>query len=242
MQPLDARAMRRDAQRETGLTDWGEDAFLEPFEILVESINREAELHERGASAACRRLGDLLRGRLKLVDDRRRYPDIAREKIVAPLIVLGMSRTGSTFLHNLLSQDPHHRAPRAWEIMFPSPPPERASYHSDPRIAMAQETLQAQGLLNPALLRLHPLGAERPEECNQIWEMSFVSVNFLAYWNVPSYIEYLQSADPGQAYGFELKVLQQLQYRYPGRWVLKGQPHMVWLEAMLAAFPMPSSS
>lgn len=234
---FDARVLMREAEAQTGLSDWGDEAFREPFEILVKALNEEAQLHERGRIATRRRLGDLLRGRLQLFEDRKRFPQIKDERIVEPLIVLGMSRTGSTFFHNLIAQDPAHHAPRAWEIIFPSPPPERANYLTDPRIAMTHETLAAQGLLHPDVVRVHPLGAERPEECNQIWEMAFITPNFMAYWNVPSYMEYLLKANPDDFYGFEIKVLQALQFRNPGRWVLKGQPHMVWLDGMLKAFP-----
>ena len=67
----------------------------------------------------------MLCGRLKMADDRKRFPGIAAEQITAPVFVIGLPRSGTTFLHNLLTQDPRNRSPLTWEIMFPSPPPER---------------------------------------------------------------------------------------------------------------------
>ena len=43
--PLRPRELIETAIANTGLTDFGDDDWREPFEILVESIEKEAELH-----------------------------------------------------------------------------------------------------------------------------------------------------------------------------------------------------
>lgn len=230
--------MLRDAERATGLSDWGGDDLREPFETLINALNSEAQLHERGVRASKQRLHDVLCGRLRLVEDRKRFPGIAGEEIKQPIFVIGLPRAGTTFLHNVLSQDPCNRSPMTWEIMFPSPPPELRTYDSDPRIEQAKAALQAQGFRSPELQAIHPFDALRPEECNFIWEFSLLSVNFSAFWNVPSYARLMYTTDFRKVYREHKQFLQHLQHRFRrDRWVLKTPAHNIWLEELLAVYP-----
>jgi hypothetical protein len=235
---LNAAEMIVIAERATGLTDWGGDDFREPFDVLIASLNTEAQLHEQGARIAGRHLHDVLCGRLRLTEDRKRFPGIADEPIKAPVFVIGLPRSGTTFLHSLLTQDPRSRSPLTWEIMFPSPPPERASYASDPRIEQCQAKLGEIGFLSEGMKAIHPFGATRPEECNFIWEYTLRTVNYMAWWNVPSYTKMLYGADMRPVYQAHKHFLQHLQHRHPGdRWVLKTPAHHAWLDALFAVYP-----
>jgi hypothetical protein len=100
---LDADRMMLAAERSIGLSDWGRDFFLQPFRTLIHSLNTEANLSDLGRRRAERRLSDTLHSRLRLVGDRKRFPQIAAERIAAPILVSGLPRSGTTFLHNLLS-------------------------------------------------------------------------------------------------------------------------------------------
>ena len=193
MSSLDDQSMIAEAERATGLNDWGGDDFREPLRVLVDALNDEAQLHEQGERIAQRHLHDVLCGRLKMAADRTRLPGIAAEKIIAPVFVIGLPRSGTTFLHNLLTQDPANRSPATWEIMFPSPPPEQEMWRDDPRIEQCQRKLQEIGFLDEGLQAIHPFGARRPEECNFIWEYTLRTVNYMAWWNVPSYTKLLLS-------------------------------------------------
>ena len=125
---LDEKALLDKACEQTGLDDFGDDSFREAMRVLFRAYETEAELSFVGR--ICVR-GDTLRllsNRLRLVADRRRQPAMADEVIRRPLFITGLPRSGTTFLHALLAQDPAHRAPQVWEVMHPSPPPERASY------------------------------------------------------------------------------------------------------------------
>ena len=73
-----------------------------------------------------------------MLDHRKRHPEVAAEEIRRPLFVIGMARTGTTHLFGLLAQDPANRSPLTWEVSNPCPPPESASYDSDPRIEEAE--------------------------------------------------------------------------------------------------------
>ena len=166
------------------------------------------------------------------------YPGIAAEQITKPLFVIGLPRAGTTFLHNLLSQDPNHRSPMTWEIMYPSPPPDESGYATDPRIREAEEAMEFEGFMGAELQAIHPFDARRPEECNFIWEHSLCTVNYMAWWNVPSYTNALFKRDFRWVYEEHRQVLQHLQHRLRrDRWVLKTPAHMSFLAELFAVYP-----
>ena len=233
-----ASEMMREAEAATGLSDWGGEVFRKPLEVLVGDLNTEAQLHDLGARRAHRRLSETLKQRLKLTQDRKRFPAIAEEQVEAPVIVAGLPRSGTTFFHNLLSADPDNRSPATWEIMYPSPPPQAKSYGDDPRIAAAQAALGYEGFTEPQLQAVHPFDARRPEECNFIWELSLLTVNYMAWWNAPNYAQLFYATDPVLIYEEQKKVLQHLQHRFRRRrWVLKSPAHNPWLEQFFTVFP-----
>ena len=130
---LDEQHLLDTARRAAGLDDFGEADFREPLRRLLEALESEGDLTLLGRIAAHRDVLGLLSNRLRLVEDRKRNPGIAAERIVAPMFIVGLPRTGSTALHHLLAQDPDTRAAQAWEVMYPSPPPVRATYETEQR-------------------------------------------------------------------------------------------------------------
>lgn len=231
-------AMMRAAEEATGLSDWGRDIFKRPFEVLIDDLNSTAKLTPIGAERAHRRLFDNLCTRLKVAADRKRFPEIAKEKIERPIFVIGLPRAGTTFFHNMLSADPVNRSPLTWEIMYPSPPPEEETYETDPRIAQATEAMEFEGFMAPDLLAIHPFDSRRPEECNFLWELSFLTVNYAAWWDVPNYNKFVYSTDFTVVYEEEREILQLLQSRRRrDRWVLKTPAHIAWMDELAAVFP-----
>ncbi len=234
---LDDRELRAVACRETGLSDSGDEDFREPLSQLLHALESEARLTLVGRIVARVDIVGLLANRLRLKEDRRRHPEIGEERIRRPVFIVGLPRSGSTLLHHLLAQDPASRTARAWEVMEPSPPPEKTCYETDPRIARAARRLRWFDRLVPDFKRIHPLGAELPLECIVIMSASFVSPRFLNY-HVPSYQTWLAAADLRPAYEFHRRFLQHLQWRAPGdRWVLKAPSHVFGFEPLFATYP-----
>ncbi len=126
--------MRR-ASQQTGLSDYGSDYFRTPLRRLCESLEQEAQLTGLGRVIARQDLLRLLSNRLQFIDIFKHHPEIAEQEIVAPIFILGMPRTGTTSLHELMALDPQFRVPLSWEVSYPFPPPETATYRTDPRIA-----------------------------------------------------------------------------------------------------------
>jgi hypothetical protein len=235
---LDEPSLIEAAHRLSGLRDFGGEEFREPLRILLRGYEAEARLTLLGRIAARRDTVSLLANRLRLVDDRARHPGIAEERIERPLFIVGLPRTGSTLLHHLLAQDPRSRVAQAWEVMMPSPPPERARYETDPRIREAERQLRWLDRLAPDFKAIHPLGAQLALECIAIMGYTFLSPRFHTTYHVPTYQEWLERQDLRPAYAFHRKVLQHLQWRAPAeRWVLKAPSHLWGLEALFATYP-----
>jgi hypothetical protein len=235
---LDEGRLLESARRAAGGARFADEAFREPLSLVLRSLEREGRLTLLGRIAARSDLAGLLVTRLRLEADRERYPAIAAEEIRRPLFVVGLPRTGSTLLHHLLAQDPAGRVARAWEVMEPSPPPERGRDATDPRIARAASRLRWFDRIAPDFKRIHPLGAELPLECIAIMSASFLSPRFHTTYHVPSYQSWLAGADLGPAYEFHRRFLQHLQWRAPaGHWVLKAPSHVFGFEPLFRTYP-----
>jgi hypothetical protein len=228
-----------DAQRETGLNDFGEPDLKPALTMLLKSLNEDVKFSEFGRRAFHSRIHMHLCNRLRLAEDRKRFPAIAKQRIDKPIFITGLPRSGSSFLLEVMAQDPTNRVPSTWEILQPSPPPEATSYHNDPRIEIVQRLLAEQGFNDPDLLATHPFGATLPEECSFIVEQAFIAGNYSGFVNATQYGAWLATkADHGMAYAFHRRFLQHLQSRYGAdRWVLKAPPHMFHLQALLNEYP-----
>ena len=221
-----------------GHSDFGELPFREGLERALDSLESEARLNELGRHIARERMLLHSTNRLLYVADRKKYPEIAGEQIVKPLFIVGLPRTGTTILHDILSQDQSNRVPMTWECMFPSPPPARASFTNDPRIARCQATFPDIDQMIPAFKTMHPMGAERSQECVTLMGEAMCTPLFHNQFRLPSYQDWVDSTDFAPVYAFHQRQLQHFQWRCPGaRWVLKTGAHMWGLEQLLQRYP-----
>jgi hypothetical protein len=222
------------AQERSSLDDYGDVPFIEALDAFVDSLNVDARVEGVVEDRAVELLTGVLVKRLRLVADRTRHPEIADETITAPIVIVGQPRSGSTHLHALLACVEGFRAPRFWELSAPSPPPELATYDSDPRIAEVQAVVDA---MPAEMLVRHPMSATRPEQCNGLFDWTFINQAWMASYDIPSYRDWFLDADYAPAYEAHRRSLQQLQWHNPGRWVLKYPKHLLSLDALLATYP-----
>jgi hypothetical protein len=227
------------ARAVTSLDDFGDAAFLEGLENLVSAIDTEARLTEFGRAAYDAQIVDLLSNRLQVEHWYRLHPEIEEQEIIAPLIGLGLPRTGSTALSCLLAEDPAVRCIRNWEAQAPCPPPEMATQRSDPRIAKAQLGIDRRNQMFPRMKAMVPSTATSPTECQTYMAYDFKSQLFQAFVQVPSYVEWLNhKADLIPTYQYVKRVLKLLQWRCPPqRWRLKNPSHSLFIDALAKVFP-----
>jgi Sulfotransferase family len=235
---LDAAALEAEACRQTGLEDFGDGEHLEGLERLVWSFNEEADLTETGEVMQRVRLISLLSSRLQVEDTYRRHPEIDAERVEGPVFVIGLPRTGTTALSQLVAADPQFRSLRTWESSSPCPPPETATEHSDPRIAATEAGLAMMDEMFPLMKTMHHTEATTATECQDLLGMSFRTVHFDGFGRVPSYLRWVTDCDMGGTYRYHRRVLRLLQWHCPPRlWHLKTPVHMFALPALLEAYP-----
>jgi hypothetical protein len=235
---LDTTELCDAAVEQTGLSDFGSPTFRDGLDRLVDGIVNEARLNEMGQAIAPNALLPYLVARLQVVDWHSRYPEIAKADVVAPIVLIGMGRTGTTILHDLLGQDPDNRIPRTWEVDRPSPPPETSTYESDPRIEEVQAGIDLAHSVRPDLRAMHPMGARLGQECVRFTGYDFNSVIFGSQYRLPSYLRWVTTeADMAPTYRWHRQFLQLLQWRRPGRWMLKSGAHLWALPALINEYP-----
>jgi len=185
--------------------------------------------------------GDLLRtleNRLRLVDLLRRHPEIAEQPIDRPIFVVGPPRTGTTIFHDLLAKDPDNRVPLSWETAYPVPPPEAATFRTDPRIARVQADLDRVDRLLPEFKKMHPMGAERAQECVMITAHDFAAMVYQTQFDVPTYDRWVLVHDMKSALKWHRRFLQVLQWKVPAkRWALKSPQHLWHIQHVHREYP-----
>ena len=238
--PLDTQRLMGVASRRTRLDDWGDESFREPLDRLVTAFETEARLTPLGRLMLRGEFIRQLSNRLRIQHAIREQPGVLNSPVLRPLFVVGLPRTGTTLLLNLLAQEPRRRPLLTHEVLFPLGCRSMLGRHSDGR----QKTRWAARLVDsvaPDLKAVHPLKADVPEECTWLLANTFVSPYFLLYGRIPSYLDYLLGLDFEQRvrayryYRLQLQLLQQ--YHVARSWVLKSPAHLSALDSLLEVFP-----
>jgi len=235
---LQGEALYTEARRRTGLKDFGDPSIEPGLSILVNSLEREADLHPLGRFLMRVHLLDLLETRLRLGQAWRRQLEVPEASVIqGPIFITGMPRSGSTFLHELLAEDQENRVPRVWEVMFPisSKPRETVDF----RVRKAEASLWWFRRLAPGADSVYPLRAWTPHECVAIHSYSLLSEEFVSTCRVPTYEAFLHNkVDLTPVYRWQKRFLQHLQLGCSNkRWVLKSPDHVYGLDELLTVFP-----
>jgi hypothetical protein len=224
---------------ETGLTDFGDPSFRDGLDVFVASASTEAGLNPIGEASAAGQVRQGLTTRLLVQDWYARHPELDEERIERPIFIVGMSRSGTTALSHLLARDPANRNLLGWEAASPVPPPEPATYTTDPRFEAAKaDEFGMLHQLNPELVRMHHDPPDMPVECLVPMTPHFVSASLSLIFPVPSYTRWIMTTDHAPVYRWHEKVLRLLQSGgVRGRWQLKSPQHAIGLEALIAQYP-----
>ena len=235
---LDVEWLLVRAQRKTGLSDFGEEWFLEGLQELVDSINLEARLTFTGRFIQRVRLEKALINRLYIEEFVKRHPETMEVDLGNVLFIVGMQRTGTTTLHRLINSHPEIQGLTAWEALSPVPLPNENSEDPRRRKRQAKRSERAIRYLSPDFMAVHPIQHDQPEEDVLLLDLCFMSQSAEATMHVPSYAAWLEEQDQTRAYEYFHKVLKILHWLHPSKgWVLKTPHHMEYLSSLLKVFP-----
>jgi hypothetical protein len=222
----------------TGLEDFGSPYYREGLERTVDALNNEADLNEMGEVIQHATISNALIQRLRIEDTYKQHPEIDDEVIAGPVFVIGLPRTGTTALSQLVASDPQFRSLRLWESQACTPPPEAATQHTDPRIAQAAEGIAMMDNMFPRMRSMMNSEPEAATECQDLMGMSFRTFHFDGVVRVPGYVAWLMQCDMRETYTFHRQVLKLLQWHCPPTlWHLRTPVHMFALDALVEAYP-----
>ncbi|GAB3286988.1 sulfotransferase family protein [Parahaliea aestuarii] len=233
-----------DAKAVDGLDDFGDTLHEEPLRRLFWSLDNEADLNAFGRAAMYQRVVDILATRLRVQAWLKRYPEIRDEVIEAPLVIVGLPRTGTTMLHRTIAADRRMYSPLWFETRFPCPDLDwDFTADGDRRITDAKAEVKAMVDANPELMSIHPMDALGPDEDIMLLEQSFYSFNIQSFAYLPSYDEWIEAQDHTPGYEYLKLLLQFLQWqkRRSGqqgqRWALKAPHHLHYMDLVFKVFP-----
>jgi hypothetical protein len=236
---LQSEALCAQARRRTVLEDFGDPPIEPALSILANSLERQADLHPIGRFLMWVHLRELLETRLRVTEAwRGQLRDLDDSPIARPIFITGIPRSGSTFLHELMAEDPENRAPRVWEVMFPIPAQSGSTREADRWVRKTETSLWWFRRLAPRADSVYPMRARTPHECVAIHSYTLLSEEFASTCQIPIYEAFLRSADLVPTYRWQKRFLQYLQLRRKTRqWVLKSPDHVRGLEGLFAVFP-----
>ncbi|MYM62099.1 sulfotransferase [Pseudomaricurvus sp. HS19] len=235
---IDAQQLLATARQQTGLTDIGDESVLEGLQHLVDALNNEAPLTERGWQSITGVLIRNLSNRLQVENYLQAHPQLLQQPVSKPTFVFGLPRTGTTLTINLLNADPGRRCLLRWEAFNSVPPPKAGELSSDPRCLQEQAMVDMSLKFAPHISAIHHEDADSPTECQFAMSQSFCAQYYEAIAEIPSYRHWLiHEADYLPAFRYHKKLLQVLQSEAPGHWTLKNPWHPLFLDALTEVYP-----
>ena len=237
---INADALVEQAHKDTGIDAFDAETYREGLDVFAEDFNdgiRIGRYTEAGIQRAKDDTLHYLRSRLKIADHLKQNPQLLERKIERPVFVMGMARTGTTLMSNLLAADPGRRSPLTWEIDDPVPPATPETLYTDPRALARLEQERAMLAANPAAGKFYRGSAVYPNECVFMMAGDFKTLMIESKGILPKYREFIFNCDMTSSYEYHKKFLQVLQHHAPGVWNLKKPSHSLFLEYLFKVYP-----
>jgi hypothetical protein len=238
--PLEEEALLLAARRQTGLSEFGDEEFRSRLRVMLRSAREDAGLNALGRLGIHAKLVRDLANRLRFEDLMRRHPEIDAVEIDRPIIVVGLPRSGTTHLVNLIAADSRLRSLPYWESLEPIPVRGEGPGRDgrDPRYARCLADYEQMLAQMPLLRSMHDMQPDHIHEEIEVQELDFGT--YLLEWlcRAERWRDHYLALDLRPHYRYLRRVLKALTWlRGPKRWVLKSPQHLEQLLPLLDAFP-----
>ena len=188
-----------------------------------------------------------LRNNAELARERQQHPEIEREEITRPVFIVGINRTGTTYLHRLMFRDKRFWMLRLYEYAEPVLSTGEyaavAGTPNDPRRARTEEVFHASDIIK-VMEGVHEFNIDEPEEDFPIFRRVFSAWVSMARFHVPEFGRWLAANGSGDAYAYHRRTIQhftwQRRQREPerrGQWLFKMPFHLMELETLIETYP-----
>jgi len=236
---LNFESLIKEAQSKTKLSDFGDHTCFEGLKVLLQSLEEENELNTIGTIVAKQLILNGLINRLKIIHHRKSNPLIENEKIVKPIFILGLPRTGTTLLHYLISLDKEIRFTPTWESFHPCPPVKKSTLDNDRRISKTKRELMLFWKLIPNIRSVHDFDHLTPQECIVFMGHTFNTFALPTQFYIPKYMNWLQHSDLDFLYTEHKRMLQLMQSggHRNKHWILKAPAHIFCIDQILKVYP-----
>ncbi|MGO9856387.1 MAG: sulfotransferase family protein [Acidimicrobiales bacterium] len=237
---LDADGIVAEARAITGLTDFGDVTLLDRLAAMTAALEADTGLSGLGRHIVRERILGLLTARLRFEDFVRRHPEALEVALEPPVIVVGLPRSGTTHLVNLLAADSRFRSMPWWEVMAPTPVPGEGPGRDgvDPRYLRCLATHEITKKVAPLTALMHDRPPWSIEEDCELVDLDLCSYTTEWHARVPQWRDFYLELDQRRHYAFLYRELQVLSYlRGPRRWVLKTPQHLEQLGPLMETFP-----
>ena len=231
---MDAQSLYQAVERATGLSDFGDPYHREGLEVLLHSIDKDADLHFFGRLITRMVLINYMTQRALFVEAQKCSPDMFRAELNAPFIVMGIPRSGTTFLHRMIAADPQNTGIPFWRLFRPFP----THAKKDSRQSTTRFELKFRRPIYPEMDTKHFIREDQEEECIWILGLTFQSIVFWVIAPVSSYAEWLFTQDRTKYFQEYSLLLRAQQQAAPARHlVLKAPDHTPNVGTILSVIP-----
>lgn len=239
---LNPEQLIRNAQEQTGLSDFGDEHFMVPMRKLIECTINDVNFHDHGAFVLKSEIERMLVNRLRAEADFKKHPEILEENVSDPIIIIGLGRSGTTKLQRMLSTPDDVQKAFLWRLLNPAPFPDAVPGAPDPRIKAADITGTLDMDNKEERDKGHAMNPLEVEEDAMLYPFTFE--DWLVWGGMapsPSYYDWVMDRDFTQAYRYVKKLLQYLQWQDGGKqnrpWILKSVAHIAHLDPLLECYP-----
>ena len=218
------------------------------LERLVRALNAPgARLRKDRRSFLVFDLSRLLLNNAALARERERHPEIRRQEVNRPVFIVGINRTGTTFLHRMMARDDRFRALRGYEYFQPVRRENGCAVSSgaaaDPRRAALEDLFEA-GDTARHFAGIHRFGIEEPEEDFPLLRLGFATWTTLVAYRLPDYASWLAGTGSRHAYAHHRRIVQRFAWERgrdpatsPPQWLFKMPFHLKELETLVETYP-----
>jgi hypothetical protein len=224
--------------QELGSDDFGPDDYLPGLKVLLQSMDYDPRFTEAGRRRAWNIVVDVLMGRAHAIKSMKEHPGFDSRRIMAPVIITGVPRTGTTALHRLMAADPRFQGLQTWLLDYPMPRPPIETWSDYPQFRRSHAAVEAHYAAVPNARAAHHRAAEEVHECIMLLRQSFVNNNWTCLWSAATYDAWWQCQSEEASYQHYYRCVQLIGSREPEkRWLLKNPGHIDQLDLMFALYP-----